>query len=72
MAKARAKCVKETIEYDSKSLNDWNQYCAAKGYVKRQASHACRMAFMKLSATKREEFMQKASKSVAASRKKRK
>jgi hypothetical protein len=49
---------KETIEYDAQFLAEWNRFCDSKGYVKRQASHACRLAFMNLlSADQREQFM---------------
>lgn len=52
------KTQKETIEYDAKFLSDWNLFCDSKGYVRRQASHACRIAFMKsLSSEQREQMM---------------
>ncbi len=55
------KTQKETIEYDQEFLSEWNRFCDSKGYVKRQASHACRIAFMQLlSADQREQFMQRA------------
>jgi len=63
------KTQKETIEYDAKFLADWNTFCDSKGYVKRQATHACRIAFMKsLSADEREKFMGQAITQVVASR----
>jgi len=56
-----SKTQKETIEYDAKFLAEWNTFCDSKGYVKRQATHACRIAFMKsLSAEEREAFMSQA------------
>jgi hypothetical protein len=56
-----SKTQKETIEYDAKFLAEWNAFCDSKGYVKRQASHACRIAFMKLlSAEQREQMMYQA------------
>lgn len=48
---------KETIEYDGKFLKTWNEFCDQKGYVKRQASHACRVAFMNMTADAREAVM---------------
>ncbi len=56
-----SKTRKETIEYDAKILGQWHTFCDSKGYVKRQAEHACRIAFMKsLSAEEREKFMSQA------------
>jgi len=53
-----SKTQKETIEYDAKFLAEWNSFCDTNGYVRRQASHACRIAFMRLlSAKEREGFM---------------
>jgi hypothetical protein len=64
-----SKTQKETIEYDHKFLTEWNQFCDSKGYVKRQASHACRIAFMKLlSAEQREQMMFQAMQHVLKSR----
>lgn len=64
-----AKTQKETIEYDQKFLAEWNQFCDSKGYVKRQASHACRIAFMQLlSPEQREAMMFKAMQHVLKSR----
>jgi len=50
---------KETIEFDERFLEDWNEFCDVKGYVKRQAAHACRIAFMKLLGEEREQMMKK-------------
>lgn len=51
---------KETVEYDSEFLAAWNRFCDEKGYIKRQAAHACRIAFMKyLTPEQRTELMQK-------------
>lgn len=64
-----SKTQKETIEYDAKFLAEWNTFCDSKGYVKRQASHACRIAFMKmLSAEQREQMMYQAMQHVNRSR----
>jgi len=64
-----SKTRKETIEYDQKFLADWNTFCDTKGYVKRQASHACRIAFMNsLSAEEREKVMFQAMQQVRGSR----
>lgn len=64
-----SKTQKETIEYDAKFLAEWNQFCDSKGYVKRQASHACRIAFMKLlTAEQREQMMYQAMQHVIRSR----
>lgn len=60
---------KETIEYDLKFLEDWNQFCDTKGYVKRQAAHACRLGFMSLSPEQREAVMSAAMASLRASKK---
>lgn len=63
------KTQKETIEYDSNFLSQWNQFCDHKGYIKRQASHACRIAFMQLLTAEQREFcMQEAQKFVARDR----
>lgn len=51
------KTQKETIEHDSGFLAEWNHFCDSKGYVKRQAAHACRIAFMKLTADQREQCL---------------
>jgi len=60
---------KETIEYDADFLNAWNQFCDSKGYVKRQASHACRIAFMKLlTPEQRESMMQEVLKQMSRAR----
>jgi len=56
---------KETIEYDAKFLNEWGTFCDTKGYVKRQASHACRLAFMGLTPKQREEVMRQATQQIA-------
>ena len=69
MSKAQKETQKETIEYDTKFLHEWNQFCDNKGYVKRQASHACRIAFMKLlTAEQREQMMAQAMQHVVKSR----
>ncbi len=61
---------KETIEYDAGFLNDWNRFCESKGFSKRQAAHAARIAFMKmLDATQRENIMGEAMPYVLGSRK---
>lgn len=63
------KTQKETIEYDAKCLNDWNTFCDTKGYVKRQAAHACRFAFMNiLTSAQREQVMFQAMSEVVRSR----
>ncbi|MEK6237313.1 MAG: hypothetical protein N2C14_21590 [Planctomycetales bacterium] len=68
-----AQTQKETIEYDGEFLAEWNHFCDSKGYVKRQASHACRIAFMQmLSAEQREEMMNEAMRHVAKSKASRK
>ncbi len=61
---AVSRTAKETVEYDGKFLADWNLFCDTKGYVKRQASHACRIAFMALSAAEREKIMQESMEAV--------
>jgi 4-hydroxy-3-methylbut-2-enyl diphosphate reductase IspH len=48
---------KETVEYSTGFLAEWNQFCESKGYVKRQASAACRLAIMEQTAEQREQFM---------------
>ena len=63
------KTQKETIEYDASFLADWNEFCDSKGYVKRQASHACRIAFMQLlTADQREQMMHEAMRHVTRSK----
>jgi hypothetical protein len=49
------KTLKETVDYDAGFLKEWNTFCDTKGYVKRQAAHACRIAFMKLFSTAQRE-----------------
>jgi len=51
--------VKETIEFDADFLNQWSDFCHAKGFVKRHASVAARIAFMKFPAEDRENCMEK-------------
>ncbi len=51
------KTQKETIEFDEAFLEEWNEFCDVKGYVKRQAAHACRIAFMKLLSQEQREKM---------------
>ncbi len=64
-----ARTQKETIEYDAEFLAEWNRFCDSKGYVKRQASHACRLAFMHLlTAEQREHFMHEAMSHVSRDR----
>ena len=62
---------KETIEYDAKFLNEWGTFCDSKGYVKRQASHACRLAFMALTPKEREEIMEQATQRIAKTERRR-
>lgn len=60
---------KETIEYDARFLAEWNQFCDSKGYIKRQASHAARVAFMQMmDAGEREEAMRRVMAAVTGSR----
>jgi hypothetical protein len=66
-----SKTQKETIDYDTKALNEWKAWCDSNGYVKRQASHACRLAFMLLTAEQREQAMLQAMDFVVASRQRR-
>jgi len=66
-----AKTQKETIEYSQEFLNKWNKFCDEKGYVKRQAAHACREAFMSLDPTEREKFLFSVMTHVQASRQRR-
>lgn len=66
MAKQRTQ--KETIEFDGEFLAEWNTFCDAKGYVKRQAAHAARRAFMGLTPQQREQFMAESMTDVAGSR----
>jgi hypothetical protein len=61
---------KETIEYDEQFLEDWNTFCDTKGYVKRQAAHACRIAFMEFSADYREQMMREMLEHLNSSRRK--
>jgi len=63
-----AKTQKETIEFDAQFLTQWNNWCDQKGFVKRQAAHACRIAFMKLTAEQRESMMHDAMKIVIKAR----
>ncbi|MEK6238408.1 MAG: hypothetical protein N2C14_27130 [Planctomycetales bacterium] len=63
---------KETIEYDEEFLKDWNHFCDSKGFSKRQAAHAARIAFMMmLNAEQREGTMSEAMPFVTRSRKRR-
>ena len=48
---------KETIEYSTQTLSDWDDMCHAKGLVKRHAAVAARLYFMDQTATEREEIM---------------
>jgi hypothetical protein len=61
---------KETIEYDERFLEEWNEFCDTKGYVKRQAAHACRIAFMEFTADQREELMREMMAHVNGARRK--
>jgi hypothetical protein len=61
---------KETIEYHAQFLEQWNAFCDAHGLKKRLASHACRFAFMQMTAEQREETMGEAKNYVVASRRK--
>lgn len=51
---------KETVEYNERFLQEWNLFCDSKGYVKRQASHACRIALMQMSDEDVERAMRQA------------
>lgn len=63
---------KETIEYDEKFLEEWNEFCDTKGYVKRQAAHACRIAFMSaFNASEREKLMGEMMEQLNGARRKR-
>jgi hypothetical protein len=65
-----ARTRKETIEYDSIFLDEWNRFCDSKGFSKRQAAHAARIAFMRmLGAPEREAIMGNAMPYVIRSRK---
>lgn len=65
-----ARTRKETIEYDSVFLDEWNRFCDSKGFSKRQAAHAARIAFMRmLGAPEREAIMGNAMPYVIRSRK---
>ena len=66
-----ARTQKETIEFDAEFLAEWNGFCDSKGYVKRQAAHAARKAFMALTAQQREQFMADAMEDVVGSRSRR-
>ncbi len=67
---AIAKTKKETIEYDSAFLDEWNRFCDSKGFSKRQAAHAARIAFMQmLGPEQREGIMSEAMPYVIRSRK---
>ena len=60
---------KETVEYDASFLESWHRFCESRGFSKRQAAHAARLAFMRmLSADQREGSMADAMPMVLASR----
>ena len=64
------KTKKETLEYDEEFLDRWNRFCDSKGFSKRQAAHAARIAFIELlNADQRENTMGEAMPFVVRSRK---
>jgi hypothetical protein len=67
--KPAKKTTKQTIEFDTEFLNQWNEFCTTKGLSKRQASHAAILAFMDLNAEGRENVMSSALTYVSKSRK---
>lgn len=59
---------KETVEFDSKFLDQWNAFCDSHGLKKRLAAHASRVAFMQMGVEQREAIMGEAVDYVTASR----